>query len=161
MTIINNNVKGWKKAGIILALICVSISQAYLLIGFEYQAWTQAINLTTKLFYHESESIQVIVPHAQESINNLLRWTFGSEATLAKTVFKNESGLRCEAIGDTNLTYVKNGITYGASYGIAQIRYLPGRPTPEQLKDCKFNIQYAKQLRDKQGWTIWSAYKNI
>lgn len=144
----------------IIWVLGLGVAVSLCLIQIGLTAWTQAINIGTKAFYKEPITTQVTVPHAQESINNLLRWTFGSEATLAKSVFKAESGLRCEAEGDTDLQFTRNGIVYGASYGIAQIRYLPGRPTPAQLKDCKFAIKYAKQLRDKQGFGIWSQYSN-
>lgn len=156
----NNNI-GWrKKLKIVVAIISISISLGYLFINFEIQGYNQAVNLLTNEFYTKQPEYQVTVPKNKETIDNLLRWTFGSEARLAKAVFKSESGLRCEAEGDANLAYVKSGIVYGKSYGVAQIRYLPSRPTPQQLLDCKFNIQYAKQLRDKQGWEIWSAYNN-
>lgn len=157
----NNNIGLKRKIKLVVTYIAIAISLSYLLIGFELEAWNQAVDTGTQIFTQEFYQTQVTVPHAQETINNLLRWNFGSEATLAKQVFKSESGLRCEAVGDMDLQFKKNGIVYGASYGIAQIRYLPGRPSPAQLKDCKFNIQYAKKLRDKQGWTIWSTYKNI
>jgi hypothetical protein len=123
-------------------------------------AGTPLVELTTYLFNKPVEDSQVNVPHAQETIDNLLRWTFGSEAKVARAVFRAESGLRCNAEGDGHLTYQKNGITFGGSYGIAQIRYLPGRPTPSQLKDCKFNIQYAKLIRDRSGWNAWSSFKS-
>lgn len=157
----NNNLGLKRKIKLVIAYTAIGISLTYLLAGFEYQAWTQAINLTTKLFYHEQSYSNLTIPHAGDTTENLLRWNFGSEASLAKAVFKSESGLRCEAVGDTDLQFTRNGIVYGASYGIAQIRYLPGRPTPDQLKDCKFAITYAKQLRDKQGgFQAWSAYSN-
>lgn len=145
----------------IIWVLGLGVAVTVCLIQIESTAWTQAINVGTKFFYKDPIITQVTVPHAQETINNLIRWNFGSEATLAKSVFKAESGLRCEAVGDMDLQFTRNGTVYGASYGIAQIRYLPGRPTPDQLKDCKFAIKYAKQLRDKQGWTIWSGYKKL
>jgi hypothetical protein len=93
-------------------------------------------------------------------VEGQIKRVFGKDARLVTAVFRAESGLRCHAVGDTSLTYEKNGTTYGASYGVAQIRHLPGRPTPEQLQDCLFNIRYAKQVFDKQGLQPWSAWKN-
>ncbi len=94
-------------------------------------------------------------------VEEQIRKIFGKkDYKIAVAIFKAESHLRCNAEGDGHLKYTKNGIEYGASYGVAQIRHLPGRPTPKQLKDCTFNIKYAKQLKDKQGWNVWSAYKN-
>lgn len=78
----------------------------------------------------------------------------------ALAVFKAESGLRCEAIGDGHLTYNSDGTEYGKSYGLAQIRHLPGRPAPEKLKDCRFNLDYAHGLYKAKGWQPWSAWKS-
>lgn len=78
------------------------------------------------------------------------------DCKLAIAIFKAESGLRCEAVGDGHLKVGE----YGASYGIAQIRYLKGRPKPEQLLDCEFNINYAYGMYKAQGWKPWSAYTN-
>lgn len=157
---LNNNLGLAKKIKYSFMIFALGVILSYLMAQILIIGWYQAVSLTTELFTKPADEVKVTVPHAQETIDNLLRWNFGKEAKLAYAVFKSESGLRCGAEGDKHLTFQKGGITYGASYGIAQIRYLPGRPTPTQLKDCKFNIQYAKQLRDKQGWTIWSAFNN-
>lgn len=156
----NNNLGLKRRIKLSVLYVAAGISLAYLFVSFEIQGWNQAVALGSQLFYQAPEQMQVTVPHAQDSIDNLLKWNFGSEAKLAKAIFRSESGLRCEAEGDGHLAYQKNGITYGGSYGIAQIRYLPGRPSPAQLKDCKFAIKYAKQIRDRSGWNVWSAYKN-
>ena len=62
---------------------------------------------------------------------------FGDECQVASAVFFAESGLRCEAVGDKSLAYLVDGVEYGKSYGVAQIRHLPGRPAPETLLDCE------------------------
>lgn len=72
-----------------------------------------------------------------------------------------ESGLRCEAVGDHKIAYVKDGIEYGKSYGLLQIRHLPGRPDPSVLLNCTENLKYAYAIFKKQGnFSAWSAYKN-
>jgi len=78
----------------------------------------------------------------------------------AIAIFKAESGLRCEAVGDGHIAFIKNGIEYGKSYGIAQIRHLEGRPSPDKLLDCQFNINHAYGMYKAQGWKPWSAYKS-
>lgn len=78
---------------------------------------------------------------------------FGDECRLATAVFTAESGLRADAVGDTNTPY--------PSCGIAQIRILPTRGiTCDEMKQKEHNIEYAKYLRDKAGWRAWSAFKN-
>lgn len=85
---------------------------------------------------------------------------FGKEWKLILAIAKAESDLRCEAVGDHKIAYVENGIEYGKSYGLMQIRHLPGRPSPTVLLNCTENLRYAKKIFDKQGATPWSAYTN-
>lgn len=100
---------------------------------------------------------------------------FGLECPLATAVFIPESGLSCGAVGDNHLVCTNelmgdgrtlkehctsDGVEYGRSYGVAQIRYLPGRPAPEALLDCETNIKYAHGMWKAQGWYPWSAYTN-
>ncbi|MGE5298314.1 MAG: LysM peptidoglycan-binding domain-containing protein [Acidobacteriaceae bacterium] len=85
---------------------------------------------------------------------------FQEDAPLVTAVFRAESGLRCDAVGDGHLQFIKDGIRYGQSYGVAQIRYLPGRPSPEQLKNCTYNLLVAKQIYDQDGPNAWTAYRN-
>lgn len=85
---------------------------------------------------------------------------FGDEH-IAVAIAKAESGLRCNAHGDKTLTYMRDGIEYGASYGVFQIRHLPGRPDPSVLNECEANINYAYNMRKTQGhYGAWSAYTN-
>jgi hypothetical protein len=79
----------------------------------------------------------------------------------ALAIAKAESGLRCEAVGDGHIAFMKNGTEYGKSYGVFQIRHLEGRPNPEELLSCEFNINYAYNLYKAQGFKPWSAYKNL
>jgi len=72
-------------------------------------------------------------------------------------IFTCESGINPKAVGDKSLQYVQNGITYGASYGIAQIRYLPGRPDPEWLLNPTNNLEYARQLYERSGVNPWTC----
>jgi hypothetical protein len=68
-----------------------------------------------------------------------------------------ESNLNIEAVGDLSLQYTQNGVTYGASYGIAQVRYLPGRPDPLWLMNPYNNLAYARQLFLRSGVTPWTC----
>lgn len=96
----------------------------------------------------------------KEAIKKYIQRVFGKQAKLATAIFTAESGLRCDAIGDGHIAYFRNGTEYGKSYGIAQIRHLEGRPSPEQLTQCKFNIDYAYKVYDRSGFKPWSAYTN-
>ena len=80
------------------------------------------------------------------------------DCNIALAVAKAESGMRCDAVGDGHIAFVKNEIEYGKSYGVFQIRYLVGRPDPSKLLDCEFNINYAYGLYLARGWQPWSAY---
>ena len=82
------------------------------------------------------------------------------DCNTALAVAKAESGMRCDAIGDGHIAFIKNEIEYGKSYGVFQIRYLVGRPDPSLLLDCAFNIDLAFQMWQKQSWRPWSAYTN-
>ena len=62
-----------------------------------------------------------------------------------------ESGGRSDAVGDD---YPINGV-YAPSYGLFQIRGLPGRPKKEQLFDPEFNTKYAADMWRGQGWKPW------
>jgi hypothetical protein len=72
-----------------------------------------------------------------------------------------ESGLNPKAIGDTNLTFIKNGEVFGYSSGLFQIRHLEGRPNPKWLLNPYNNISYAKTIYDIQGWQAWTCKKVI
>lgn len=71
---------------------------------------------------------------------------------MATAVAYAESGLRPDAVGDTTTAY--------ASYGVFQIRALPGRPAPDKLKDYRYNIKYAYDMWCSQNWYPWSAWLN-
>lgn len=93
-----------------------------------------------------------------------IRRAFGSKAEEAMRVFRCESGLNPRSVGDSELASTKRmqaetGKDYGSSIGIAQIRLLPGRPSREWLLDPYNNIQYARQLYDRQGWQPWTCKK--
>ena len=76
-------------------------------------------------------------------------------------IFTCESGLDSKAVGDVTLTYKAGETVYGASYGLAQIRSLPGRPTPSWLLNLDNNLSYAKQLYDAHGVQPWTCAKII
>lgn len=96
----------------------------------------------------------------KQEIKNLVCRYFGKDCQIASAVFFAESGLRCEAVGDGSLAYTQDGIEYGKSYGVAQIRHLPGRPDPSTLLDCESNIRHAYGMWKSQGWGPWSAFTN-
>lgn len=96
-----------------------------------------------------------------DSFDSLIAENFGAENLItAKAVMRAESSCRTDAVGDGHITFVQDGVTYGMSCGLFQIRYLPGRPTCEQMKNPSENIRYAGQLFKGQGFYPWSAYKN-
>lgn len=91
----------------------------------------------------------------------LVKKYFGKHTDDLLTVMLCESQGRPDAIGDRHLAYKKNGIEYGASYGLLQIRYLPGRPNPEKLLDPEFNIKYGAEIFKAQGFRPWSCRRAL
>lgn len=98
------------------------------------------------------------IPTPSSTVERLILDIFGEDADIALALSFCESGLRADAVGDHAISYVENGIEYGKSYGLFQIRYLPGRPTPEQLLNPEFNVKFAKQMYDAQGGDPWSVF---
>lgn len=97
---------------------------------------------------------------AKTDIEQMICKLWGEDCKTALAVARCESGLRPDAIGDHAIAYVDNGIEYGKSYGIFQIRHLQGRPEPTKLLDPVFNIEYAYNLYKRSGFQPWSAYTN-
>lgn len=98
---------------------------------------------------------------SEPSIDELIDQHFGSAAASAKRVMQCESGGRSDAVGDTKLAYWLNNTKYGESYGLFQIRYLPGRPSPDQLLDPAFNIEYAANMHHGQGFRPWTCARKL
>ena len=100
-------------------------------------------------------------PPAPGKIEKKIRKTFKDCPDLAVAVAKAENrGMIPNKIGDGHLTFQQDGITYGFSVGIFQIRYLPGRPNPEELKNPDFNIKYAYEMFKGSGWSPWTQFRN-
>ena len=76
---------------------------------------------------------------------------------VALQVMRAESGCNPNAVGDTHLTYFQNGIRYGMSCGMFQVRFLPGRPTCSDMQVPAKNIAYAYGLYRSGGWGHWSV----
>lgn len=112
----------------------------------------------------QEQTVTPIVTAAKpacDSYDALIIENFGSENLItAKAIMRAESGCDASAIGDNHITYAQNGTTYGMSCGLFQIRFLPGRPNCEQMKNPSENIAYAGQLFKGQGFRPWSAYLN-
>jgi len=104
------------------------------------------------------EVLSMVAPQAPQTVSNKILNKFGTSGPLMLAVADCESHLNPNAVGDTTLQYYQNGVRYGASYGIFQIRYLPGRPAPYKLMDPDFNIQYAYDMFKKQGARPWTCY---
>ena len=83
------------------------------------------------------------------------------DSDVARAIAQAESGCTADRRGDGHLIYYLGAIRYGDSWGLFQVRYLPGRPTPEQLTDYKTNVAFAYLLYKSKGtWTDWTVYLN-
>lgn len=110
---------------------------------------------------HEQTVTPVVtaVKPACDSYDALLIENFGSENLItAKAIMRAESGCRHDSVGDNHITYAQNGVTYGMSCGLFQYRFLPGRPSCEEMKIPERNIEEAAKLWKARGWQPWGAY---
>lgn len=107
----------------------------------------------------------------QSSPEDIIREIFGEKADEAILIAQCESNLEAHRIGDGHLK-LDNGL--GESYGIFQIRSGGAegggwsRPaklgiTLDEFKtrmlDPRQNIEYAKQIYDRGGWSAWTCGK--
>jgi hypothetical protein len=79
----------------------------------------------------------------------LLQAHFGPAWQEARAIMMCESGGNANAVGGA-----WTGI---ASYGLMQIRALPGRPSPQWLVNPENNVSYAAGIYRAQGWGPWSC----
>lgn len=92
------------------------------------------------------------IPKQPETIEEKIIRFFGKDSEQAIKVFTCESGLNPNVIGDINTKY--------PSVGVAQIRMLPERNLQvSEMLDADKNLDYAKHLFDKSGWTPWTCRK--
>lgn len=82
---------------------------------------------------------------------------FGSKAATFLRIAKAESGCNPRAVGDTHLTYTQNGVLYGMSCGMLQVRFLPGRPTCSEMQNPDANAAYAAMLYASGGFGHWTV----
>lgn len=61
--------------------------------------------------------------------------------------------------GDTRLTFIASGRTYGYSLGVLQVRILPGREHCD-TQDPALIMQCAYGVYKGQGFGAWSMYNN-
>ena len=88
----------------------------------------------------------------------LIKDKFGKDWEMALKIADCESGLTPDAIGDN---YPIKGQVI-PSVGVFQIRLLPERGlTEEEMKNPEHNVEYAKMLFDKSGWTPWSCFRKV
>lgn len=106
----------------------------------------------------KAKEIETPSASASPTIEDRIRMRFQENGEKMVKIAKCESGMRPEAVGDKNLTFIQDGVTYGTSHGIFQIRYLKGRPTPEKLHDVNTNIEMAYKISN--GGKSTGAWRN-
>ena len=74
-------------------------------------------------------------------------------------IMRAESGCDPNVTGDTSLTFIQNGRTYGYSVSLFQVRILPGREHCDS-HDPATNIVCAYHVWRGQGYKAWSVYTN-
>ena len=98
------------------------------------------------------------IPENSDLAISLIKKYFPQEQwNNAYNVMKGESGGNPQAVGDN---YPINGETI-PSYGLFQIRGLPGRPDSQTLLNPEENVKYAAQMQSQQGWGPWTAAKKL
>lgn len=103
---------------------------------------------------HAKARIISVAEAYEMTTNEYICHVFGSECKTALAVSLAENRRqKCDIIViEPNKT---------VSLGLFQINSVHfGKFAPVDLLDCKGNIRAAKELRDKQGWGIWSTYSN-
>ena len=98
---------------------------------------------------------------SKEEVKEYIKEVFGEDARDALIIADCESNFVEKAKGDAQTRLWKKTGVYGMSYGVFQIRYLEGRPSPDWLLDARNNITYAKQMFDEQGWGPWSCKSDL
>lgn len=146
----NNNLGLKRKIKLVAAYIAIGISLSYLFVNFEIQAWYNATDLLSQVFYQEIKVTEVNVPHAQDTYQNLIRWTFGKDAKTALAIATAENGTH--ACGRTHTN--KNGTT---DIGIFQVNSI--HSAKGNLYDCKDNVRVAYQIFKASGFYPWTVYQ--
>jgi len=96
-------------------------------------------------------------PMGCENYKDLYTRVFGSKADVFLKIANKESSCNPMAVGDKHLTYWQNGIEYGMSCGLLQVRYLPNRPNCSEMQDPEANAQYALNLYNSGGFRHWTV----
>ena len=149
--------------------------------GGSYQQWVDGqplIDPKVKILeveqvYAVAEPEVVVVPTPEFTIEWYIEEVFGEDAETMKKIAQCESGMKPDRIGDTHIMGNLNGEMIGDSIGLFQIRtgdagVYDSKPwnrakangmTVEEfrtyLKDPKNNIDYAKDIYDRQGIGAW------
>ena len=103
----------------------------------------------------------------------IIEQVFGDQAENAKKIAQCESRMNPEIIGDTHIMGMLDGEMIGDSIGLFQIRTgdagvydskpwnrakANGMSVAEfrvKLQDAEYNVKYAKDIYDRQGWSAW------
>jgi hypothetical protein len=83
---------------------------------------------------------------------DIIKKYFPGEEKLAYAIMMCESSGEADRIGDTHMKKY--------SYGLFQINQTWHELSEKELLDPETNVRYAKELRDKSGWSQWSCFKN-
>ncbi len=100
----------------------------------------------------QTATVRVIAPST--SYHDLITQYFPSYAVSAA-----ERIVACESGGNPNA--VGGAWTGIPSYGLFQIRALPGRPAPASLVEPQFNVAYAANLYKSSGWGPWTCASHL
>lgn len=95
--------------------------------------------------------------HQSEVLRLIQKYFPRNEWQNAMKVVAGESQFNPSAVGDR---YTIRGV-YAPSYGLFQIRALPGRPPSDQLENPEFNVRYAASLWQAEGWSPWTVGKEL
>lgn len=119
-------------------------------------AATSAIPRSRVLGANNASAYEATMPN--NTVTALIKKYFPQEQWLnAYNVMKVESGGNPGAVGDN---YPIRGQTI-PSYGLFQIRALPGRPAPTVLLNPEENVKYAASMQAQQGWGPWTGARKL
>jgi hypothetical protein len=134
--------------------------------NFHVQAHYQPVE-TTEIVVFGDPSYYELHATEKDRIIQYIQAVFGDEAYNAIKIAKCESRFNPGTVGDTHIMTYHSGELVGDSIGIFQIRTggsdfnrarangLSADEFRTKLKDYKYNIDYAKTIYERRGWSAW------
>lgn len=132
-----------------ILLILLSLLGLWWLAQVFFVGFQSLVSLVEPLFYQEYQAPSITVPKTSSlPVEAQICRVFGKDCRMALAVSQAENGTRkCDRVSSTG------------DVGVFQINYAAHWKKGFNLFTCYENIQVAKQIYDRQGWSPWTVYK--